>query len=211
MASENGMHPAGAAALPGFEVDGPVATAAITPSSMPTGMLVEQLGSNSSDSSADGSNSSNVQGGQTGGTELSGDPHAAAQEQQRAELEARLKETANSLFTVGLSVYDFQPGSDALLRQRVNGLVTQYSELMALGSGLDTMVPEEVIRYVEDGRNPDLFSREFTERAVAENQFANGRMAAFECFKQQLEEELGGALPADVMQAYQKQMGSGSQ
>jgi mediator of RNA polymerase II transcription subunit 10 len=37
-----------------------------------------------------------------------------------------------------------------------------------------------VFSYVEDGRNPDLFSREFTERAVAENQFAHGRMKAFE-------------------------------
>jgi hypothetical protein len=51
--------------------------------------------------------------------ELGTGPNPTTQERQRAELEARLRETINSLFTIGLSVYDFQPGSDALLRQRV--------------------------------------------------------------------------------------------
>ncbi|KAI9597389.1 transcription factor subunit Med10 of mediator complex-domain-containing protein [Syncephalis fuscata] len=128
-----------------------------------------------------------------------------ATEQLRVQLEAQLGETVNSLFTLGLSVYDFQTGTDALLRHRVNELVTRYRDLTELGSNMEIMIPEEVIRYVEDGRNPDLFSREFAERTVAENQFANGRMKAFETFGQQLMEELGQVLPAHVIQSYERQ------
>jgi hypothetical protein len=41
------------------------------------------------------------------------------QEELRVQLETRLGETINSLFTIGLGVYDFQTGTDGLLQKRV--------------------------------------------------------------------------------------------
>ncbi|KAI8053497.1 transcription factor subunit Med10 of mediator complex-domain-containing protein [Syncephalis plumigaleata] len=129
------------------------------------------------------------------------------QEELRVQLESRLGETINSLFTIGLGVYDFQTGTDGLLQKRVNELVTQYRDLTELGSNLQIAVPEEVVRYVEDGRNPDLFSREFAERTVAENQFAHGRMMAFDVnFWTTTVEELGQVLPDSVMHTYSQQI-----
>lgn len=34
------------------------------------------------------------------------------------------------------------------------------------------------IRFVEEGKNPDIFTQNFVERAATENQFTNGKIKA---------------------------------
>jgi hypothetical protein len=52
-----------------------------------------------------------------------------------------------------------------------------------------------VIQYVEDGRNPDIYTREFVEIVVKQNQFMNGKTTAFGKFRDVLAEQVEAAFP----------------
>lgn len=57
------------------------------------------------------------------------------------------------------------------------------------------LLPPEVVQYVEDGRNPDIYTREFAELAQRNNQKLSGKADAFEAFARVLGREIGGAVP----------------
>ena len=50
-------------------------------------------------------------------------------------------------------------------------------------------------RYVEGGRNPDIYTREFVEIVAKQNQIMNGRMRAFGDFRDILAEQINTAFP----------------
>ena len=50
-------------------------------------------------------------------------------------------------------------------------------------------------RYVEDGRNPDIYTREFVEIVAKQNQILNGRMRAFADFRNILADQISVAFP----------------
>ncbi|KAK3905096.1 mediator complex, subunit Med10 [Staphylotrichum tortipilum] len=65
----------------------------------------------------------------------------------------------------------------------------------------DKGIPEPLIQYVENGRNPDIYTREFVELVRRMNQLARGKTGAFRGFRDVLAREMGSALPelrADV-------------
>lgn len=56
-------------------------------------------------------------------------------------------------------------------------------------------VPPELIQYVENGRNPDIYTREFVELVRRGNQLMKGKQLAFRGFRDVLAEEMGKAMP----------------
>lgn len=50
-------------------------------------------------------------------------------------------------------------------------------------------------RYVEGGRNPDIYTREFVEIVAKQNQFLNGKMRAFADFRDILAEQIKVSFP----------------
>ena len=56
-------------------------------------------------------------------------------------------------------------------------------------------IPPELIQYVDNGRNPDIYTREFVELARRGNQLMKGKMAAYADFRDVLAGEMGRALP----------------
>ncbi|KAK4123294.1 hypothetical protein N657DRAFT_646046 [Parathielavia appendiculata] len=68
-------------------------------------------------------------------------------------------------------------------------------------NGADKAIPEPLIHYVENGRNPDIYTREFVELVRRMNQLARGKTHAFRDFRDVLAREMSIALPelrADV-------------
>jgi mediator of RNA polymerase II transcription subunit 10 len=47
-----------------------------------------------------------------------------------------------------------------------------------LSSELKEQIPLDVVEYIENGRNPDVYTREFAELLAKQNQFVNGKMKA---------------------------------
>lgn len=84
------------------------------------------------------------------------------------------------------------------------------TELLALEQSLQTIyrtsttpntvdslphVPPELLQYVENGRNPDIYTREFVELVRRGNQLMRGKNEAFRSFRDVLAEEMGKAMP----------------
>lgn len=65
----------------------------------------------------------------------------------------------------------------------------------ALPASNTTSFPVDVIHYVEDGRNPDIYTREFVELVVRQNQVLNGRKKAYREFRDVLAREIETAFP----------------
>ena len=66
---------------------------------------------------------------------------------------------------------------------------------MAAKPELDVAVPREVIQYIEDGRNPDIYTREFIEIVVKQNQFMKGKMEAYRDFRDVLADQIKVSFP----------------
>jgi hypothetical protein len=88
------------------------------------------------------------------------------------------------------------PPSLLLIRSRPysKDLVTQFQNA-SLTCNTDTTLPREVIQYVEDGRNPDIYTREFVELVAKSNQLMNGKRRAFRRFRDVLAEQIEAGFP----------------
>ncbi|KAL7626622.1 RNA polymerase II mediator complex subunit [Parahypoxylon ruwenzoriense] len=56
-------------------------------------------------------------------------------------------------------------------------------------------IPPELIQYVDNGRNPDIYTREFVELVRRGNQLMKGKQAAFASFRDVLAGEMDKAMP----------------
>ncbi|KAI0834795.1 mediator complex, subunit Med10 [Hypoxylon sp. FL0890] len=56
-------------------------------------------------------------------------------------------------------------------------------------------IPPELIQYVDNGRNPDIYTREFVELVRRGNQLARGKQSAFASFRDVLAGEMDKAMP----------------
>lgn len=64
-----------------------------------------------------------------------------------------------------------------------NGLVTDLGGLASHRGGLAVDIPVELLRYVDEGGNPDVFTSEIFQRANRSNQLAKGKVEAFAAFR----------------------------
>ncbi|XXH04988.1 hypothetical protein Hte_011412 [Hypoxylon texense] len=62
-------------------------------------------------------------------------------------------------------------------------------------SGLLPQVPPELVQYVDNGRNPDIYTREFVELLRRSNQLMRGKQSAFLAFRDVLAAEMDKAMP----------------
>ncbi|ORZ26073.1 transcription factor subunit Med10 of mediator complex-domain-containing protein [Absidia repens] len=76
-----------------------------------------------------------------------------------------------------------------------NSVLEHYKTIDDLKNGLNKFIPEEVINYVENGQNPDLFTQAFVSRTATENQFTNGKIQAVDNFRSLLSDEFAKSFP----------------
>ncbi|KAK3810933.1 MAG: transcription factor subunit Med10 of mediator complex-domain-containing protein [Benniella sp.] len=131
------------------------------------------------------------------------DAASAQNEQTRQDLELKLQELIECLLELSITVYDFQAESNLLVHQKIQELITQLGKIESFKDKLDMMVPWEVLSYIEDGKNPDLFSKSFIEAVAGENQFTNGKITALKSFEDALTQNLGSVFP-DEMKQYEQ-------
>ncbi|KAK7206847.1 transcription factor subunit Med10 of mediator complex-domain-containing protein [Myxozyma melibiosi] len=115
------------------------------------------------------------------------------------ELEDRLRQIIETILELAIGIYDYESVShskDAVIA-RVNLLTAQLSTLDEASKRTisDVLVPREIIQYIEDGRNPRVYTREFVELLVKQNQFVNGKMHAMRDFRDELAEQIKQTYP----------------
>ncbi|KAK3368233.1 putative mediator of RNA polymerase II transcription subunit [Podospora didyma] len=105
------------------------------------------------------------------------------------------------IFQILAQIQNYDQGGRPSREALVHDLQTLDASLLAVyttaSATLDTSarIPDELIRYVENGRNPDIYTREFVELVRRLNQTSRGKSNAFRSFRDVLAHEMEVAMP----------------
>ncbi|XP_032566686.1 mediator of RNA polymerase II transcription subunit 10 isoform X2 [Chiroxiphia lanceolata] len=102
---------------------------------------------------------------------------AMAMAEKFDSLEEHLEKFVENIRQLGIIVSDFQPSSQTGLNQKLNFMVTGLQDIDKCRQQLhDISVPLEVFEYIDQGRNPQLYTKECLERALAKNEQVKGKI-----------------------------------
>lgn len=110
-----------------------------------------------------------------------------------------LAHLVESFIELGIIVHDFQ-GTDTskdALSMRLNHTIDELYKLQNPQSkSLDQVpIPLDVLQYIEDGRNPDVYTREFVEATKKSNQYLRGKMIAMKQLRDVLGKKISSEFP----------------
>ncbi|KAM3353398.1 hypothetical protein ACQJBY_024513 [Aegilops geniculata] len=138
-----------------------------------------------------------VQGG------AGGDRPEDPSKQNLAQVTGSIQKTLGLLHQLNLNVSSFSSASQLPLLQRLNALVAELDTMQKLADGCNIQVPMEIVNLIDDGKNPDEFTRDVLNSCIAKNQITKGKTDAFKSLRKHLLEELEEAFPDDV-EAYRQ-------
>ncbi|XP_015793880.1 mediator of RNA polymerase II transcription subunit 10 [Tetranychus urticae] len=114
-------------------------------------------------------------------------------------LEAQLELFIENLRQLGIIVTDFQPQGQTVLNSKINQIITSLQEIDKNKDKIpDIQIPLEVFDYIDQGRNPQLFTKDCMEKALANNELLRGKIDATRRFKTMLLIELSKVFPNDM-------------
>ncbi|KAJ2691265.1 RNA polymerase II mediator complex subunit [Coemansia spiralis] len=123
----------------------------------------------------------------------------------REAIEKKIDESLETLTQIQVTLMNHESADEHVLQQRLERLVRGFADMHMLKDRLNVNVPEEVLAYIKDGRNPNDFTSQFMERLASENQFTNGKIAALTNFKQEYEAMIRDAFPNEANERIGKQ------
>lgn len=74
-------------------------------------------------------------------------------------------------------------------------LIQNLVKLSRSARSVNVYIPPEVTHYVENSRNPDIFTREFVETVQRMNQMLKGRSEALRMLQEQIAWQLTNVIP----------------
>jgi mediator of RNA polymerase II transcription subunit 10 len=114
-------------------------------------------------------------------------------------LEEHLERSIENVRQIQIIVSDFQPQGQPGLNQKLQQIVKDLQEVEKVGKKVqDIQVPLEVFDYIDSGRNPQLYTKDCMEKAVAKNEEAKGKIDAYRMFKARLMVELSQVFPKEM-------------
>lgn len=96
---------------------------------------------------------------------------------------------------------------------RSASLVQKLVDLDEQAPQIAVHIPREIIVYVQEGRNPEIYTREFVEVVMRQNQKLKGKADAFAQFRDILAREWAAATPElkpQIREVVQSTGGSGA-
>ncbi|KAI5969256.1 NUT2 [Candida margitis] len=102
-----------------------------------------------------------------------------------------------SFIELGILVHDNQgtPQSNLALSNKIQTLATQLKVVSQSSDLQDRLIPVDVVSYIEDGRNPDIYTREFIEVTAKSNAKLKGKMQGFGTLRNILSDKLAQEYP----------------
>jgi len=115
------------------------------------------------------------------------------------QLENHLETFIENVRQIGILVSDFQPQSQQVLNQKLQNMISNMQEIDKLRSPVQEVhVPLEVFEYIDGGKNPQLYTKDCMEKAMAKNEQVNGRIQNLKAFNADLQAELATAFPEEI-------------
>ncbi|CAH8253496.1 unnamed protein product [Arabidopsis lyrata] len=109
-----------------------------------------------------------------------------------------IEKTLGVLHQLHLTVTSFTPASQLHLLQRLNSLVMELDNMTKLSEKCNIQVPMEVLNLIDDGKNPDEFTKDVLNSCIARNQVTKGKTDAFKDLRKHILEELEQTFPDEV-------------
>ncbi|KAM3857960.1 mediator of RNA polymerase II transcription subunit 10 [Diretmus argenteus] len=114
-------------------------------------------------------------------------------------LEEHLEKFVENIRQLGIIVSDFQPSSQTGLNQKLNFMISGLQDIEKCRQQLHEInVPLEAFEYIDQGRNPQLYTKECLERALAKNEQVKGKIDTMTKFKSLLISELSKVFPEEM-------------
>lgn len=103
-------------------------------------------------------------------------------------LQEEISSIIETFVHLGVQVHDFQGTQEAKLglANHINKTISKLHDVSSRDDLRDIMIPTDLLNYIQDGRNPDIYTREFVEVVRKINQYLNGKSLAFENFRDTL-------------------------
>jgi len=100
---------------------------------------------------------------------------------------------------LGVIASDFTLRSQEPLNQKLHTMVYGLQELDQLKNQFaDVRVPIELLDYLDQGKNPQLYTRELLERTKQKNKEVNGKTEIYKKFQACLLSQLHEEMPNDI-------------
>ncbi|KAI5963706.1 NUT2 [Candida pseudojiufengensis] len=117
--------------------------------------------------------------------------------QPLVEASEQISNIIESFIELGILVHDNQGTSQSnkALTTKLQSLITQLSKLNDIPNLNQKLIPLDVMSYIEDGRNPDIYTREFIEVNAKSNARIKGKMKGFEKLRDVLGDKLVNEYP----------------
>ncbi|KAH9604560.1 hypothetical protein KSS87_006664 [Heliosperma pusillum] len=109
-----------------------------------------------------------------------------------------VEKTLGLLHQLYLTVSSFNIASQLPLLHRINALVSELDNMMKLSDNSNIQVPLEILNLIDDGKNPDAFTRDVLNSCISKNQITKGKTDSFKSLRKHLLQELDQAFPAQV-------------
>ncbi|KAG9234252.1 mediator complex, subunit Med10 [Amylocarpus encephaloides] len=114
-------------------------------------------------------------------------------------IERQLKDIIQDLYQTMIQVnaYDMagRP-TEEVLKQQIEALLLSLQKVARSSKTISLpLITGDLINYIDNGRNPDIYTREFVELVRRSNQLMKGKEAAFRSFRDVLAEEMGMGMP----------------
>ncbi|XP_055713150.1 mediator of RNA polymerase II transcription subunit 10 [Phlebotomus papatasi] len=114
-------------------------------------------------------------------------------------LETNLEMFIENVRQIRIIVSDFQAQGQNVLNQKIQGLVTGLQEIDKLKSQVQNVhVPFEVFDYIDQGKNPQLYTKDCIDKARNKNEEVKGKIDAYRKFKANMLLELQKTFPNEM-------------
>lgn len=111
-------------------------------------------------------------------------------------LETSIEEFIETSRQIGVMVSDFKPGCQEILNTKLNSLIESMQEIEKSKSNVaDVEVPAEIFQYIDQGRNPQLYTKDCLEKVGQKKDEVESKINAYKDFKRILQEQLKKELP----------------
>ncbi|KAG9191203.1 mediator of RNA polymerase II transcription subunit 10 [Alternaria panax] len=112
------------------------------------------------------------------------------------DVEAQLKDIVQNLYNLIVQAYDHHGSkTQEAMKRETQSLIQNLVKLARTAPSVNINIPPEVMSYVENSRNPDIFTREFVETVQRMNQMLYGRVDAYRALQEQLALHVSSAIP----------------
>ncbi|KAH7049225.1 mediator complex, subunit Med10 [Macrophomina phaseolina] len=111
-------------------------------------------------------------------------------------VDGQIKKVIQNLYQLVVQVHDYQgTNTEDAMKREITNLLGNLLQLSREAGHLSLQIPPEIIGYVEDGRNPDIYTRQFAELIQKNNQKLKGKSEAFAQFRDILAQKMIVAFP----------------